>query len=175
MMILPAMLVVLATITTVFAAESSLLSAQWRAQVQSDIDTINTSLDALIDAVNGSDVNGIVQDLASLSSDVHTAAQDVEAGPGVNDLASMAIIFYVQEQMQPKVEEAMSGLIEVQNQVEEAGKGEAVSKGLYALDGETKALGDALLFKTPTDKHKEAQVVIDEIIGDVENAAVAYA
>ncbi|KAF2159612.1 hypothetical protein M409DRAFT_29931 [Zasmidium cellare ATCC 36951] len=165
---------ILATITTVFAIDSASFSAQWKAQAQSDIDTINTDLDDLISSINNLDAKHIVHNIASLTSSVRTATQDVESGPGVNDLAAMAIIFYVQEQMAPKVEEAMSGLVKVKKHVTKAGKRKVVARRLNTLEAEPKKLGAALLFKAPADRQDETQVIIDEIVGDVENAAAAY-
>lgn len=167
-------LLLLATITTVFAIDSASFSAQWKAQAQSDIDTINTDLDDVISSINNFDAKHIVHNIASLTSSVRTATQDVDSGPGVNDLAAMAIIFYVQEQMAPKVEEAMSGLVKVKKHVAKAGKRKAVARRLNTLEAETKKLGAALLFNAPADRQDEAQVIIDEIVGDVENAATAY-
>lgn len=158
----------------VFAAELDAFSAQWKAVVRSDVDIINTDLDILTSSVAAAEPNSILRNLKQLTRDVRTATSDVEAGPGVNDLAAMAIIYYVQGEMAPKIATAMTGLAKVKKQVARAKKRRAVLRQLEALETAAEKLGDALLFKAPTDRQDEAELVIQEIVGDVQTAIQAY-
>ena len=157
--------------TTVAAAVVQPRTSAYVAQAQSDIDTISDSIERVVNDLNNDNIAAVTDDLRRLNDDLQIATKDVLAGAPGRDLEAMAITFYVQQVMEPKVDDMATALRKSKSRITEAGKRKAVHRQLNALVKNTKELGRALVSKTPDERKPEARDVMHQIVRKLQGAA----
>lgn len=156
---------------TVAAAVVQPRTTTYVAQAQSDIDTISDSIKRVVNDLDNNNIAAVPDDLRRLNDDLQIATKDVLAGAPGRDLEAMAITFYVQQVMEPKVDDMATALRKSKSRITKAGKRKAVHRQLNVLVRNTKELGHALVSKTPDERKPEARDVMHQIVRKLQGAA----
>lgn len=150
------------------------------AQIQSDLNLINSDTNALkaaADRYTGGLFGALpVQNAADkLETDINTATDNANASDPVNDAEAASIINYITTTLSPNVDAALGSIENKRSQFTSAGLKGSVQDTLATLRADTNEYGQALLAKAPASAQSSGMAALAKIDQDFADTQAFYA
>ncbi|TKA32878.1 hypothetical protein B0A50_01104 [Salinomyces thailandicus] len=149
------------------------------AQIQTDLMDINGDVVALTNAVNNYS-GGLFGALpvqnaeGNLEDSIEAATADAQASAPVSSAETQDIIDYINNTLEPNIDESITAIINKMSQFQSAGLAGTVRDDLTTLQSDTDDLGTALINKAAADKKDAANAALAAIDADFQRAVAAY-
>lgn len=159
---------------------TALRTRQTVAQVLSDLQTLNTDLNAYTAACNNYDgtIGGVAplqQRWNTILADIKKANTDATNTPQANDADSTTLINYINATITPSLNNAINCLINQKPRLINAGAKTIVQNNISYLKGNTTTLGNTIVAKSSANKKASASAAFSAVISSINRAQAAYA
>lgn len=162
------------------AASALVIDRRDAAQIQSDLNQINTdtrSLKSAADKFSGGLFGAIpVQEAAkTLENDLDSATTNANNSAAISDSEASSIISYISNTLTPSIEAALTSVENKKSQFTSAGLKGTVQDTLSTLRSNTNTYGNALLEKAPASAQDSGNAALTKIDNDFASAQAFYA